>query len=233
MVHKSAGYPEEIFDKTVSEDKKVSITVSHFSAFELSEYVTANISGVGFATFSSTKAVDFTDIDAIQAYTATVNGNRMEFTRIYKVPANTGLLIRNPNGASAVSANVPVIEDFELEDLVNALVAVDKDIQLSETSSDGNYKNYILNKVNGEVGFYRSYNNSVAKGRAYLQVSTSSVSGVQSFTNLFDGETTAIDSITTADEQTQDNVFYDLSGRRVNNPQRGLYIVNGKKVLVK
>lgn len=29
------------------------------------------------------------------------------------------------------------------------------------------------------------------------------------------------------------NVYYDLSGRQVNNPRKGIYIVNGKKVFVK
>ena len=239
VVHKSADYPEEIFYKTVS-GNKVSITVTHFSSFELSaapELVPVNISDVGFATFSSTKAVDFTGIDAIHAYTAEVNGDRMEFTRIYKVPANTGLLIRNPSGAKAVTVGVPVIENFEPGENDhalnnNALVAVTDEDKTALPSSDGNYYYYILNKVGKVVGFYRAAGQSVAKGRAYLRVSASS-SPVQSFTNLFDGETTAIDSITTTDEQTQDNVFYDLSGRRVNNPQRGLYIVNGKKVLVK
>ena len=240
VVHKSADYPEEIFYKTVS-GNKVSITVTHFSSFELSaapELVPVNISTVGFATFSSTKAVDFTGIDAIHAYTATMNGKIIEFTRIWKVPANTGLLIRNPNGAKAVSVGVPVIDPADVENNYylenNALVAVKDNIADGDLPDEENgYSNFILNKVKGVVGFYRPDGFGVDAGRAYLQVLTSSVSGVQSFTNLFDGETTAIDSITTADEQTQDNVFYDLSGRRVNNPQRGLYIVNGKKVLVK
>ena len=240
VVHKSADFEPETFYTTVS-GNKVSITVTHFSSFELSaapELVPVNISDVGFATFSSTKAVDFTGIDAIHAYTATMNGKIIEFTRIRKVPANTGLLIRNPNGAKAVSVGVPVMDPADVENNYylenNALVAVKDDIADGDLPDEENgYSNFILNKVKGVVGFYRPEGFGVDAGRAYLQVLTSSVSGVQSFTNLFDGETTAIDSITTTDEQTQDNVFYDLSGRRVSNPQRGLYIVNGKKVLVK
>ena len=238
VVHKSDEFGDETFYPTVSADYKVSITVSHFSTFLLSEapnFVPANISAVGFATFSSDRAVDFSEITTIHAYTATVNGNKIVFTRILKVPANTGLLLRNPNGASAVSVDVPVTD--YVAQLDNDLVAVSKDKaegELLDTEGENNeYKNYILNNVNNVVGFYRPNGQSIAKGRAYLHVLASEANAVQSFTNLFDGETTAIDSITTADEQTQDNVFYDLSGRRVNNPQRGLYIVNGKKVLVK
>ena len=35
------------------------------------------------------------------------------------------------------------------------------------------------------------------------------------------------------DFEVEENIYYDLSGRRVENPVQGIYIVNGKKVLVK
>ena len=48
-----------------------------------------------------------------------------------------------------------------------------------------------------------------------------------------DDETTDIESITT-DEETKDNdVYYNLNGQRVSNPQKGVYIHNGKKVIIK
>ena len=46
----------------------------------------------------------------------------------------------------------------------------------------------------------------------------------------FDFGTTGIDAVVT---ECEENVYYDLSGRRVENPTRGIYIVNGKKLLVK
>ncbi|MBQ2778730.1 MAG: hypothetical protein IJF46_03035, partial [Bacteroidaceae bacterium] len=50
--------------------------------------------------------------------------------------------------------------------------------------------------------------------------------------------TTSIENVTidgdgSIDFSQQDGVYYDLSGRRVENPAAGIYIVNGKKVLVK
>lgn len=42
---------------------------------------------------------------------------------------------------------------------------------------------------------------------------------------------TAIESVETATEKN--NAIYDLTGRRVDNPVKGIYIINGKKVLVK
>lgn len=48
----------------------------------------------------------------------------------------------------------------------------------------------------------------------------------------FSTEPTAIKSVSTEKEKT-DNTVYDLSGRRVMNPQKGIYIVDGKKVVIK
>ena len=42
--------------------------------------------------------------------------------------------------------------------------------------------------------------------------------------------TTAIDEL---EAEKGNNVIYDLSGRQVNTPTKGLYIINGKKMLVK
>ena len=55
------------------------------------------------------------------------------------------------------------------------------------------------------------------------------------FTLSFDGGTTAIDAITdqtAADVNGATKVYYDLQGRRVQNPTKGIYIVNGKKVVI-
>ncbi|MBR2638132.1 MAG: DUF4091 domain-containing protein [Bacteroidaceae bacterium] len=54
------------------------------------------------------------------------------------------------------------------------------------------------------------------------------------YSNLFRIEVTESDTgIDNIAESTNDNTIYDLSGRRVTNPAHGIYIVNGKKVLVK
>ena len=52
------------------------------------------------------------------------------------------------------------------------------------------------------------------------------------FIDFDEPEATGIDAVATA-ETLKGGKFYDLSGREVANPTRGLYIVNGKKVLIK
>jgi len=45
---------------------------------------------------------------------------------------------------------------------------------------------------------------------------------------LVDGETTSVDGLT---PETEDGTIYDLSGRKVEKAVKGVYIINGKKVL--
>ena len=196
----------------------------------LDNSVAVSIGEAGMATFSSTKALDFTGVDAIAAYTAKATSDgKITFTRIYKVPANTGLLLRNALGEAegAVAAvNVPVATvATAVSD--NNLIAVDTEIA-SLPSTDGTKANYILNKVNGNLGFYRAADKKVAAGKAYLQIDTSEARSF--FAISFDDEATGISSVKVSQSAGQ---VYDLQGRHVAQPTKGLYIVNGKKVIIK
>ena len=89
---------------------------------------------------------------------------------------------------------------------------------------------FVLNKTatNG-VGFYRlTSGKTLGVGKAYL---TYSGSLAPEFFG-FDGNTTGIDA-TLVNSEKVNSVVYDLQGRRVAQPTKGLYIVNGKKVVIK
>ena len=193
--------------------------------------VAVEIGAAGAATFSSTEALDFTEVTTVAAYIAkeaTSGNSALEFTRVYKVPANTGLIVRNAAGenAGAVSADVPVLAGEADNVEGNLFVAATEEIA-SLPSVDGEYTNYILNKKNDVLGFYKANGKKVAAGKAYLKMLTGS--GAAEFIG-FDGEVTAIESLT-ADKA--DNEIFDLQGRRVAKAAKGVYIVNGKKVVLK
>ena len=155
---------------------------------------------------------------------------KITFTRIYEVPANTGLLLRNAQGedkGAVAAVNVPVIASAAAV-AENALVAVDTEIAQLATETTG-YVNYILNKVNGNLGFYKANNQKVAAGKAYLQVSATTARA--SFAISFDDETTGIATVENASVLNEN--YYNLNGQRIVAPQKGLYIVNGKKVVLK
>lgn len=197
----------------------------------LDNSVPVAIGAAGMATFSCNKALDFTGTDAIYAYTATLDGKTINFTRVRKVPARTGILLRNPLGESAVEAvNVPVIADDATDDVSNNIFeAALEEISSLPTEQDGN-TNYILNKVGGKLGFYKAAGQKVGAGKAYLKVPAGETPASM-IAISFEGDVTTGVKTFSSDERAADSVAYDLQGRRVARPTKGLYIVNGKKIV--
>ena len=94
-------------------------------------------------------------------------------------------------------------------------------------TSDGTM--YVLNytAANG-VGFYKlKSGKTLGVGKAYLWYDDSSAPSFLGF-----DETTGIENIAKSQQPTANGQYYDLQGRRVAQPQKGLYIVNGKKVVI-
>lgn len=84
------------------------------------------------------------------------------------------------------------------------------------------------------LGFYLGAENGgafiVKAGTAYLAVPESEANNAKGF--AFDGETTGIENVNVAANQSK--TIYNLNGQRVSNmSQAGLYIVNGKKVVIR
>ena len=183
------------------------------------------VSSVGYATYVSDSKLDFTD-KGIKAYIAKADGTTgVTFEQVEKVPANTGVLLYKDGGTTE---EIPVLSGAA-EDVTGNVFQ--KGAGAAVASEDGSLHNYILNNVGGVVGFYKANGQTVAKNRAYIQIDESIL--VKGFIALpGSDEETGINAIDNG-QMTMDNAIYDLSGRRVAKPTKGLYIVNGKKVLVK
>lgn len=80
------------------------------------------------------------------------------------------------------------------------------------------------------IGFYPYTATTLPAGKAYLTLTDAQA--VQKLAFSFGQGTTGIDAIE-AGAADKAATWYDLSGRRVDNPTKGVYIVNGKKVIVK
>lgn len=185
-----------------------------------------------FATFSSDKAVKFVDATV---YAVGVNDDRLILTEVEskQVPANTGVLLKSAGTEATYSVigSAPAIEN-------NLLCASVEEGQT--TAADGTTEGYSFFKLsynqageNEKLGFYWAKENGapfVSKaGLAYLAVKTADVAAVKGF-SLFDMET-GISKV--SGSVAGNGVIYDLQGRRVERAVRGLYIVNGRKVMVK
>ena len=144
--------------------------------------------------------------------------------------------------ATASEANVPFlmhstadVTEITLND-VEVAAAAAMDATASEASLKGAYaatditnseKNYVLsNNVIYPVGTAGA---TIKPYRAYIQIAQDAP--VKALTFFVDGETTAIEGINA--ESKADDAVFNLAGQRVNKAQKGIYIVNGKKVLVK
>ena len=95
----------------------------------------------------------------------------------------------------------------------------------AETVADGTQ--YILAEDGGVVGFYKAAGTIPAR-KAYLV----SPVGANFLSFCFDDETTGIEKVENAAVNANGTMF-NLAGQRVAQPTKGLYIVNGKKVVVK
>lgn len=91
---------------------------------------------------------------------------------------------------------------------------------------------YVLQNNGTGAEFVWANSGTVPAGKCYLDLGTTSGARNRSLSIVIDGNTTSLDDIINRD--FADDKWYDLQGRRIEQPQKkGLYILNGKKVVVK
>ncbi len=200
---------------------------------EVLTYSPITITSAGAATYNSSHALDFTNSD-IKAYIATAvsaENNTVTMTRIYKVPAETGLYLVADEG----NYNDVPYYDGETESTSGNLL---KKTDLWKTnvaaSTEGTY-HYIFAKKNEteEIGFYKlTANHTLADHKAYLETAEDIAPAARVAIIFDEEETTGVNEVSSLKAETRGE-YYDLMGRKVAQPTRGLYIVNGKKVVIK
>ncbi len=194
---------------------------------------TATVSDLGLATFCSPANLDFSTATSIAAYKASVDteNNKVTLTKVTTVAAGEGVLLKSVAGGAATE-EIKVIESVEKNE-GNAFVGTLVDVIIPQNG--GANTNYVLSKVGDVIGFYLAKadgTTTVTEGKAYLPVpTTTSASNVFSISWGDDEGTTGINNIDA--NVKADNAYYTLQGVRVAAPTKGLYIVNGKKVVVK
>ena len=181
----------------------------------------------GYMTHCTDKALDFTGRNDIKAYIiSSYDGNIVYLSRVTTVPPETGLVLK----AAAGSYLIPFISDDSY--VVNMLKGVLVDTTIEPT--EGVYTNFILADGNKGLGFYRvKEEGTIAAHRAYLQLPTRLVENNAKYIKIvFDDETTAIDGVTKREETSS---YYDMQGvcHEGKPTKQGVYIMNGKKIVVK
>lgn len=188
---------------------------------------TVTIPGNAFATYCPAYPVEFAADGAIEAYKASVDEAKqvVNLTRTYQVAAGEGVLVHAKSGETATE-KVNIIAPIE-KDASNAFVGTLEGLIVD----DSNYGTvYFLGNGSKGLGFYKAANGgTLAAGKAYL--SLPATSEAKSYSIAFGGDTTGINEVVATAKA--DGAYYTLSGVRVENPTKGLYIQNGKKVIIK
>ena len=197
-------------------------------------YVIITINQYGSGTYCSPYALDFSEVEGLKAYVAAGYDSEtgvVTLLRVMTANAGVGLFVKGEPGDYVV----PVLESTSynaLNMLVGTLEAT------TVNSTDGSYTNYkyTIREGDAEPMFHPFADGSTqGAGRAYLQIPTAwlTTATARSISYRFDnGEATDIDNAEIGNHKSK--IVYDLMGRRVSQPQKGgVYIVNGKKTIIK
>ena len=186
----------------------------------------------GYATFTSSEDVDFSSWTTITAYVAANYENgTLDLWRVENARAGEGILLKGEVGSTETVVKYEGGETLS-DTYNNLLVGVLYDMPINGT--DGLYTNLALGYASGAWGFYKSIDNgTIHAGKAYLRLLTSELGSAPSrgITMRFFNETNGIAEMKT-EHLLDHTVVYDLQGRRVTAPVKGmLYIVGGKKMV--
>lgn len=181
----------------------------------LGEQVDFDVTSAGWATYSHNKDID---LGSVKGYAVKAHSGYVQLIPVTEVPANNAVLIE---GAGKHS--------FEV--IASAAAIAENDLQISNGSVTGDGSTiYALGKKGDDVGFVKVKNGvTIPKGKAYLYIATPPTFA-RDFIG-FDDETTGIESV--KQQAKADNQYFNIAGQRVAQPTKGLYIVNGKKVIIK
>lgn len=198
------------------------------------------ISEAGYGTYYSSKA--YTMPEGVKGYTITGNeGTSLVMNEAYAagavVPAKTALVVEG----AANKYYTLVAESTDLTPDKNKLHGSDEAETTYVDGTDVKYYKLSYNNEGNNLGFYWGSENGAAftngAHKAYLALDSETLLSQSrgfSLADLAHGVTTGIN--TTVKSATQSNFIYDLNGRRINSlngAAKGVYIMNGQKVLVK
>ena len=170
------------------------------------------VTDVGYATF--VPEANILAIPAgVTAYAGQKNGSYVHLEEVSELPADNAVIIKAAEGAYYCNNT----------DEARTL-GVANDLTFSETDVAADGTQYILAKPDGEeVGFYRATTGTIEARKAYI-VSTS---GVKAF--FIDDDATGISDM--SDMSVKSDIIYNLIGQRLSKAQKGVNVINNRKVL--
>lgn len=181
---------------------------------------TAEVGSAGFATFVPTSNVVVPE-EGVKVYTATIKDN----SKVELSPVEAGTVLGADEGFVIAAAEDSY--DFIVTPRTAATLTNELQAATTEVVADGSQ--YILAQRGNMVGFAKATaNTTIAKGKAYLKNDSANSPLFYSI----DGSTTGIANVASSAAECN-SIYYSLSGMKTSKPQKGIYIHNGKKIVLK
>ena len=181
----------------------------------------------GYASYCSTYALDLTPAEDYAAYAVTAtNGTAVTFTKITGAVLPKTPFILYGKSLSGETISLPIANGETTDVEGNMLRGTLTPTPI--TTVEGDYTNFGLS--GGE--FKKIASGTIPANKAYLPVLTSSLSSEARLSIVLNDGTTGVNDVRGNVKEISDSIF-DLQGRKVSKPTKGLYIMNGKKVFVK
>ncbi|MGN0514043.1 MAG: leucine-rich repeat protein [Lachnospiraceae bacterium] len=185
------------------------------------------LGAIGKGTYCSEYDLDFTNATDVKAYVASGynhNTGQILLTRVKEVPAGTGIMVVGTEGEH----EIPISGNI---DYTYANLFVGTTSSYTFPNNDG-HTYYILANGDDGVMFYQA-TGEINANKAYLKIPEETNANKALAIRFIEGEND--DTTDINDIQTYDNTRYifNLNGQRAKSPTKGLYIINGKKLLIK
>ena len=165
-------------------------------------------------------------------YKGKVNGNWVSLSSVADIPAGNAAILKSTESPIVLTLTTTASGDFTDNDLKGTD---------ADTDASGMMYAYCLSNGTNGVGFYKYTGNGVNEiipaNRAYLVINNGGSAPVYNFYSFSEdnGATTSLseNGIVKSEKIAGAAGLYNLAGQRVAQPTKGLYIVNGKKVVIK
>jgi hypothetical protein len=216
----SAPYYTDAYSSAIIMEEATYANTPKLNSVGQGELLSEDLHNTYMATFSA----PFPTVtpEGVVAYFATKDNEYVILNAIAEneaIPANTGVILVATENGNAVM--LPAADETTAtidSNLFGHSAGADK-------SMNGVANAYLLTNGAQGVGFYRCSGGTLSANKSYLQLE----SAQQSLRMRIGDNTTGIESPVLDSEESMQ--IYDLMGRRVKNPEKGIYIVNGKKVI--
>ena len=218
-------------------DSKGAWSEARSVTFESRSFYDYTVPASGVGTFSAD--VNLTLPDGLQAHFCTYlkeveEGLAIKIISIdgNVISANTGMLL---SGEGGETYRLRYTSEAGATNETNKLVPVVESKHINAV--DGDYTNFMMQGGKFVKILEEDESVMMPAHRAYLPLLTSEVTNAKYIGIIWDDDTvTGLDGVPTDDNRENryaDGTIYNLQGQKVDNPTRGIYIINGKKVVIK